>query len=1243
MFSAIDMATLPEKADIDEQYRCQTCSKTFLNIDGLYAHQNELGHLELKQTPRGPGYLCWKKGCNQYFKTAQALQVHFREIHAKRQPVTGAESQLYQFRCSQCSLAFKTSEKLQIHQHFHLIQAATSCMFCARSFRSVAAVRKHMESGHPEISDTEREESMSAINTSAIALSGLMKVSGMEKLFTSSANSPLSLSDTPTAIVNSVTSPIVSSIMSNGDKSSIEGAKTDMNFNEKVNDKEEEDMEEEDDMDVDEGLDLSNSMLNGDEHSFHGLDAEELVGKDQQLMEDYINSQAVAEGNYEDPTRRYKCHRCRLAFTKQNYLTGHNKTLLHRRGDKISYPMEKYMDPNRPYKCHVCKESFTQKNILLVHYNSVSHLHKLKQNGGPLSTSSTSTATTCTSPSGATSNGNPTHPEPSATPENLINKSTTEVPCSSLTGEATKTSISVSTKSTSSSSSNASSDGDKPYKCNICKTSYSQGTTLDIHIRSVAHQAKASKLQELVLTGQVDLNRPLIEQPNDKDITPQQHKKILNEILQTPFLGAGLAPQNFMFPGISSGIPVSNAGGLHQLPLIPGINHPLVTSGMNLSDTALLNSFAYSLAGGLEPKQKLSLKGDHEKILKPLRVKSEVDLADYELQAQQQSYLNSQSNTNSPNMQNQSQGSKQKSFFGRVKPQIQRNLLENIGFECVIHFNEYNMQRSRCEAVPEKKEDDDTTEQKMDVDNIETDAKDLKNMKTEEDVIEQKVEDAKKVDLPELNKSVCATCKKEFSSVWVLKAHREEVHRDLVPIGVIEDFGEQFRTDLEKKQPKEADTPQQSSPAISEVPSSVNVNSDKNPSSTDMPPPSVPPPPHPINQHMHDLQAAMMSPMFNLGLGMHVPFMMSPVMHQPMMFAPPMTSQEGAVPTSSQAASQSTESISQLHKQQQQHLAAQQAAMQNQKRARTRINDEQLKILRKNFDINNSPSEEQILVMSEQSGLPTKVIKHWFRNTLFKERQRNKDSPYNFNNAPTTTLDLEEYEKTGKLPMVEGGAAKSDDATLPSSSMTVIKKEPVDEEELMDVKESTTIATATIEPAKASLAPSATSTPIPRPPASLLRPNPLLEQPAQKMVEVKSEPLASRREDQPGMFMPRSQSPDHNNDSFDSMSNVSSTPSLPITPNPSFQLPPMGSVNTSEIKPRFEHSSQYSKRANRTRFTDYQIKLLQEYFEQNAYPKDDELDHLSSILNLSPRVIVVWFQNARQKARKVYFILYREL
>lgn len=45
----------------------------------------------------------------------------------------------------------------------------------------------------------------------------------------------------------------------------------------------------------------------------------------------------------------------------------------------------------------------------------------------------------------------------------------------------------------------------------------------------------------------------------------------------------------------------------------------------------------------------------------------------------------------------------------------------------------------------------------------------------------------------------------------------------------------------------------------------------------------------------------------------------------------------------------------------------------NQKRARTRITDDQLKILRSNFDINNSPSEECIIEMSKKANLPQKV------------------------------------------------------------------------------------------------------------------------------------------------------------------------------------------------------------------------------------------------------------------------------
>ncbi|KAJ7313144.1 hypothetical protein JRQ81_004416 [Phrynocephalus forsythii] len=59
-----------------------------------------------------------------------------------------------------------------------------------------------------------------------------------------------------------------------------------------------------------------------------------------------------------------------------------------------------------------------------------------------------------------------------------------------------------------------------------------------------------------------------------------------------------------------------------------------------------------------------------------------------------------------------------------------------------------------------------------------------------------------------------------------------------------------------------------------------------------------------------------------------------------------------------------------------------------------------------------------------------------------------------------------------------------------------------------------------------------------------------------------------------------------------------------------------------------------TRRFSRTKFTEFQSQALQSFFESSAYPKDGEVERLSSVLSLPNRVIVVWFQNARQKARK---------
>ena len=131
--------------------------------------------------------------------------------------------------------------------------------------------------------------------------------------------------------------------------------------------------------------------------------------------------------------------------------------------DKVlNYPLEKYLDPNRPFKCEVCKESFTQKNILLVHFNSVSHLHRLKKVMKEQQENNPSLALTPHStPQSEKSSGSPsslTSPQPGTTLLSVLGSLNAK---KQLEPD----------------------EQVKPYRCNICRVSYSQASTLDIHIR----------------------------------------------------------------------------------------------------------------------------------------------------------------------------------------------------------------------------------------------------------------------------------------------------------------------------------------------------------------------------------------------------------------------------------------------------------------------------------------------------------------------------------------------------------------------------------------------------------------------------------------------------------------------------------------------------------------------------------------------------------------------------------------
>ncbi|KAL3275717.1 hypothetical protein HHI36_020465 [Cryptolaemus montrouzieri] len=1146
------MSPISDDNSEHESERCGTCFKSFKNIDELCYHQNETGHLEIKQTPSGPGYVCWKKGCNQFFPTAHTLQMHFKDSHAKNSitNISVSEKHVYKYRCNQCSLAFKTLEKLQLHSQYHMIRDATKCVLCGRNFRSLVALHKHVESVHSELTDEE-------LNTYKQSL----------------MNNPLLLAGLQGQVLDSSTNDLLKKESMRNDDSEM--------------------------TDCDDSKELNTSHDDSNQQDGENSD-DSIIYKDQQFLEDYLNSQAIAEDSYNDPNRKYKCHRCKVAFTRQSYLTAHNKTLLHRKGEKLSYPMEKYLDPNRPYKCDVCKESFTQKNILLVHYNSVSHLHKLKR---------------AMQEQQNNNNNPPMSPVTGSQPQNLT----------------------LTPKSTSSEE-----DDKKRYRCNICKVAYTQGSTLDIHMRSVLHQTRASKLQDLAMAGQIDLTKPLIEQP---------------EAMQSP-------KQNS--PSPSSGDKAS------PTPVSPG------AGSQGMMSCQKCGAF-FSSQDQLNTHQQL-----YCVFATPMAI-YQVQEPVGPSQAKSPPPINEQDSKMTLPKKNTSH--------------IYKSLLESFGFDLVMQYNESHQRRQRPRG--EAGEDKAQPTSPLPATSSPEDQTDVP--KTEEDQNES--------NLPEVSKSTCQHCNKEFSSVWVLKSHCEEVHKDLVPIEYLEKYAQQFKSDYEKKSvvvtaatsstlnsdPK-VTTPTTSSPVAEvqekdedvkdhvqtkielQTPAEATSTAPSTPTSSTTPVSSTDSSALPANiqamiaqsmaqnpmalaQQMSEMQAALnvmqlqqlnfnpMMQMMGMGLplGLNalaamnlqpplVPLMMPPPPYDPMsQFGP-----QDQIMNKQQALMQ-------------QQVAVNAAA--NQKRARTRITDDQLKILRAHFDINNSPSEEQIHEMASQSGLPPKVIKHWFRNTLFKERQRNKDSPYNFNNPPSTTLNLEEYEKTGEakvIPLNSSGSSteepsKSSDSIQSTQALvkTEIKEEPNEEQlkpnedrlnESLEDKQSIFNLPPSLQPPPSPATSMASSENMgslhvstPTTPNSMNLTSIIASQLGDTMTT--STPTLNQLSTvstHHGLTSPMLPPPKLNQQNFPNPNNLQ--PMLPLTPNRC--LSPNRDYNSQGSNPGSCGSS--GKRANRTRFTDYQIKVLQEFFENNAYPKDDDLEYLSKLLSLSPRVIVVWFQNARQKARKVY-------
>lgn len=952
------------------------------------------------------GFLCWKKGCNQVFKSSNSLQIHFNEVHNKRPQLPVSDRHVYKYRCNQCSLAFKTVEKLQLHSQYHVIRAATMCCLCQRSFRTLQALKKHLETSHLELSEADIQQ-----------LYGGLLMNGDLMVM-----SDLALGEDP-------------------------------------------------------------SMLAEDEK-----DGEE-SDPDEKQSPTGSDTGSLQEDSGSEPKRA-------LPFRK-----GPNFT------------MEKFLDPSRPFKCTVCKESFTQKNILLVHYNSVSHLHKVKR---ALQESTTG------------------QPEPTSSPDN------------------------------------------KPFKCSTCNVAYSQSSTLEIHMRSVLHQTKAraakleaaggipSTVSASSLTGGASSNSTSTPSPSPasnstttstnhtsssqatQSITGGNHvggAHSLETLVNSSLISRSSPSENHEMRKTKLSEMMSARGQQQQLQqqqqqlaqaqaqaqaqLQQELQQQAALLQSQLFNPALLQHFPMT-TDALLPLQQQQLLFPFYIPGAEFQLNPEIALGNSALglagsstsslledlkNSAQQSCLQQQLMHHHLQQQSQSQG--------MALLQQSASLLQQAESKQKTSSSQNDKDRdtSREKDMSDKKEEhqnkdsiDNKMKEKKEIQNLALSmnhdsglpppriASDARGNATKAllenfgfELVIQYNENKQKVQKKQiatagtggpggivrmvdpvegLEKLECEVCGKLFSNILILKSHQEHIHQSFFPFRSLERFAKEYREQYDKLYPLRPSTPE--------------------PTAAPAPPPPPPPPPPPQRAPTPNIPVTAASltpptvppsqppvPMTQIPMPMDLP-LFSPLMMQPMSLQSLPTQLPSQLPSVEPSLASD---LAQLY--QQQLTPAMLQAQQN-KRPRTRITDDQLRVLRQYFDINNSPNEDQIKEMADKSGLPQKVIKHWFRNTLFKERQRNKDSPYNFNNPPTTTLE---------------------DTKIDS-----------------------------------------------RPPSP--------------------EPM--------------------------------------------------------------KHEMYGSKRSSRTRFTDYQLRVLQDFFDANAYPKDDEFEQLSNLLSLPTRVIVVWFQNARQKARKNY-------
>lgn len=1096
-------------------------------------------------------------------------------------------------------MAFPTQEKLQLHWQYHAMRAATECPLCSRQCRSQEALQRHMQNTHSQQDSTQGQNTPSPSQT----------VQYMEHN-KNSAQQDFSLS------------PQMGQEAGEGDDDEID---------EEASDTEEKEEQKEVQM----------------------KDREAVPEVEEDLTE-------LEKGPHEETAAEPS-----------------SSTVV----KKSSNPtMDRYLDPSRPYKCTICSESFTQKTILLVHYNSVSHLHRARR---AMQDSGRSSA----APEA------PRGPDPRPYRCRLCGvgysqSSTLDIHLRSVLHQTRARAAQNSAQQTPAST--LAVPVSVPTSAAQTATARDEiSTNLPVSKKLVGVSCSASSL---VGSGLLAETQPSFSDPTDS----QQAKKRVAELLasrsqlmliqqqqlaqaqvqaqlqqQTALLQSQaiqhhhLGPENLLKQHFS--LAPDNLLSLQQQLLLPfylsgdvKLNSELTIKGPELSHLLSFNSIPKEQVKKEAKEEMLSDEKETQKQNSNLLVTQQSDHSQSEDKvvvcsgsSNQQiekghcafSPEEKQENSNNGTEKDKSKKKEEVSSSFRLlgsqcpPPRVPyaaangeplRALLQSYGYELALQYiqNRHRHQQQvatpiipsaylcKTEVLSEKERDEICQLQKEMLEdcNNNKNVEGNGNIKEKEDT-EHEASGNKKKKCCETGQK-CGDCGKFFSDALILKSHQEYIHRVLFPTAALEKFSKEYRlqydqmypitesksgenpsvsnqasnvalipgTSTEPEATSESVKPQvknlESSPilSVSDPTNKVNdtakdlqttapvVSSPSSPSQSQepqkqespipgtsatatsqtttpiplslpkipmlplslpqlpLPPltiPNLPLPPLPFPMELPLLSPVVMQSMalqtqpwldssMNPELAKLFQSQLNPaLLGQQSQLSPALLAQQpqpspglsGHPPHLSPALlSQPSQPI---QTGQQGQISPTTPEQQQGKRTRTRISEEQLSVLKKHFDINSLPSDEEITKMSALSGLPQKVIKHWFRNTLFKERQRDKDSPYNFNNPPTTALD-----------------ESRDDVT---------KKQCL------------------------SLSPCSLS---------------------------------------PGLS-----------------ANTSSQPQLPG-----------------------EHHR--GRRSSRTRFTEQQLETLQGVFEATPYPREEEYDRLSALLSLPNRVIVVWFQNARQRARK---------